>query len=283
MSKAHRLLCIDAGNTRVKWASVLVDEPALAGARHNAVPRTPAHVVLNEGAIDSTLFKNSGSLNEQLALLLNADLMQSVDRVLFCNVLGEGFRVAMEQACHRLNRPCDTLAVSGSGWMASNYTNPGQLGLDRWAACLAVAGETQAQANLVVSFGTATTLDALVQHNDGWLHRGGFIVPGVSTMLNSLHVGTAQLPLAVPVHQSWPTSTEQAIGAGAVRMQAAMVQSLVGELQAELSSEVQVWFSGGHASDVLPLFANALLINHAVFKGLVLDFAVRSGGNNHEA
>ncbi len=280
MSKAQRLLCLDVGNTRVKWALVLVQERALAKVHEQASFLTPEHVVLNEGAVDSALFKNPDGLDSQLALLLSAELMRSVDRVLLCNVLGEGVRDAIERACHNMGCPCDTLVVSSSGWIVSSYNNPRQLGLDRWAACLAVAGETHAQANLVVSFGTATTLDALVQHKGSWEHRGGFIVPGVGTMLNSLHAGTAQLPLVVPAHQSWPTSTEQAIGAGAVRMQAAMVQSLVEELQADSSCDVQAWFSGGHAGDVWPLFENALLINHAVFKGLLLDFAVRSGGSH---
>ncbi len=278
MSKAHRLLCIDAGNTRVKWAVLLVERTALAGVCRQALPRTPAHAVLVEGVSDSALFKSSDSLDEQIGLLLNADVLQSVDRVLLCNVLGEKVRLAIEQECAKANCPCDTLAVSGSGWAVSNYNNLKQLGLDRWAACLAVAGQTHATANLVVSFGTATTLDALVQDQGRWVHRGGFIVPGVSTMLNSLHFGTAQLPLVGPAHQAWPTTTEQAIGAGAVRMQAAMVQSLIEELQANTSAEVQVWFSGGHAGDLLPLFKRALLMDHSVFKGLVLDFAMRSQG-----
>lgn len=283
MSSTHTLLCLDAGNTRVKWALVSVASVQgglleLARTEKQAMPAAPVFTILSEGAVDSALYKNPDTLPDQIESLLHADRLRSVSQVLLCNVLGDSVRQAIEQACRKAGRPCDTLTVSDLDWIVSKYENPRQLGLDRWAACLAVAGETKAQGNLVVGFGTATTVDALVKQGGRWVHWGGFIAPGVSTMLGSLHLSTAQLPLVGPSYQSWPTSTEQAIGAGAVRMQTAMVQSLMEELQADVSGDVQVWFSGGHAGDVSPAFPKAIALDHAVFKGLLLDFSHRNRG-----
>ncbi|NJM31928.1 MAG: type III pantothenate kinase [Limnobacter sp.] len=80
-----------------------------------------------------------------------------------------------------------------------------QLGTDRWLACLAVAAQTQVPINCVASFGTATTIDAVVESpcnttatpcTKRWEHLGGVILPGVDLMFGSLARHASQLPQA---------------------------------------------------------------------------------------
>lgn len=257
MSKPSALLCIDAGNTLVKWcvhrnASL----PLLAVAQQWSKPTAEFKLV---------------------------DLPGQVDAVLLSNVLGPEFEESLRKQCIDRKTDLHVLKVNANSQLQSAYDNPAQLGKDRWAACLAVAQASNAPVNLVVSFGTATTLDALVKKGDAWQHLGGFIVPGVQTMLSSLHNNTAELPKVdfntlELGHFEWPGNTQQAIAAGVGRMQIAWVQSLVDELKRTHGQPPAVWFSGGFAAQMQSLYPAAQLLEHAVFKGLVFDYRMQHGG-----
>ncbi|WP_334118844.1 type III pantothenate kinase [Limnobacter sp.] len=257
MSKPSVLLCIDAGNTLVKWC-VHYDAslPLLAVAQQWSKPTA-------EFKLD--------------------DLPGLVDAVLLSNVLGPEFEASLRAHCDTRKIELHVLKANVNSQLQSAYDNSALLGKDRWAACLAVAQASKAPVNLVVSFGTATTLDALVKKEGAWQHLGGFIVPGVQTMLTSLHNNTAELPkvdfntLAVG-HFEWPRNTQQAIGAGVGRMQIAWVQLLVDELKRTHGQLPVVWFSGGFAAAMQSLYPAAQLLEHAVFKGLVFDYQMQHGG-----
>ena len=73
----------------------------------------------------------------------------------------------------------------------NGYRNPAQLGSDRWAALIGARALHGARPVLVVCCGTATTIDLLTAQGQ---FAGGCILPGVGTMLRSLHEKTAALP-----------------------------------------------------------------------------------------
>ena len=257
MIKHRALLCIDAGNTLVKWCV------------HGSAS-LPLLAVAQQWSKPTAEFKFD-------------DLPSQVDAVLLSNVLGPEFEESLRQKCRVWKIELHVLKVNANSQLQSAYDNPAILGKDRWAACLAVAQASHAPVNLVVSFGTATTLDALVKKEAAWHHLGGFIVPGVQTMLTSLHNNTAELPnvdfntLAVGNFE-WPRNTQQAIGAGVGRMQIAWVQSLVNELKGTHGQLPVVWFSGGFAAQMQSLYPAAQLLEHAVFKGLVFDYQLQHRG-----
>jgi len=95
-------------------------------------------------------------------------------------------------------------------------------------------------------------------------------------MLGSLHSNTAELPhveLGVPgAGNVWPTSTQRAIGEGVGRMQVALIESLVNELETQWGETPTLWLCGGFAPAMKKLLPSANLLEHAVFKGLVLDY-----------
>lgn len=133
------------------------------------------------------------------------------------------------------------------------YTDPGQLGADRWVAMIGLSQTVPdtGQPLLLASFGTATTLDTLcpsslahkgtltdVADKHGtmpqdftWTYDGGLIIPGPALMLSSLANNTAQLPQANGITAMFPTNTHQAIVTG---IAAAQAGALVRQWQAGL-------------------------------------------------
>lgn len=269
MSKPGSLMCIDAGNTLVKWclhvgANVRFEQPSAFFSRATA---------------DFKPFSDAfGPVQEHLAPSLNS--ASAVQAVLLSNVLGPDFEQAVRAMCEGAGVPLHVLAVNRHAAVQSAYENPAALGKDRWSACMALTEVSQAMVNLLVSFGTATTLDVVIKSTH-WQHLGGFIVPGVETMLHSLHFNTAELPkvqLGGFSEKAWPVSTQQAIGQGVGRMQKAMVDSVAAQLQGEHGVPPAIWLTGGFAPAMKVHLPNSSLLEHAVFKGLVLDYRLAKKG-----
>lgn len=265
MSKKVALLCIDAGNTLVKWCLHL-DATA---------PFSTAHQLHSEPTSHFKPFSGAAALVQQYFGKALQIAEQPVGAVLLSNVLGPDFEQAVRTLCAEHQLPLHVLTVNAHSQVQTAYAEPATLGKDRWAACLAVSQSSKAMANLLVSFGTATTLDALV--NTGrWEHLGGFIVPGIHTMFDSLHSNTAQLPkvqLGLPRASGvWPVSTYQAISEGVGRAQLALIQSLLDELQAQFGQSPALWLSGGFATQMANFLPGSKVLDHAVFRGLVFDY-----------
>lgn len=120
----------------------------------------------------------------------------------------------------------------------NSYTDPNQLGSDRWVAMLGLSTHCQqaSQPMLLASFGTATTIDTLVpagfqqiqtavpcNHNIRWVFEGGLILPGPALMGQSLNQNTARLPLTAGQVCSFPIDTGQSIASGIAAAQAGSV------------------------------------------------------------
>jgi type III pantothenate kinase len=269
VSKAGSVLCIDAGNTLVKWCM---------HANVNAPFVQPSAFFSHATAEFKPFSESFSALQLQLAPCLPP--LHAVQAVLLSNVLGTDFEQSVRAVCAAAGVPLHVLTVNRHAEVQSAYENPATLGKDRWAACLALSEVSKAKVNLLVSFGTATTLDVMVK-NSQWQHFGGFIVPGVETMLHSLHANTAELP-KVQVEglgaTTWPTSTQQAIAWGVGRMQKAMVDSVATQLTSEYGEPAAVWLTGGFAPAMQVHWPQARLLEHAVFKGLLLDYRLAGKG-----
>src|SRR3990167_3616527 len=174
-------LLIDAGNTRIKWALV-----------------------------DGQNWLRSGSLAvDQASTLpqLFADL-QGVQQIWISNVAGEG--VARHIRDIGIGRQAGQfhfiIAQKTQCGVRNGYSAPSQLGSDRWAALIA-AWHLVRGTCLVVSSGTATTVDALSATGE---FIGGLIMPGVDLMQRSLNDATAQLSPAQGADAAFPLNTAHA-------------------------------------------------------------------------
>lgn len=164
-------LLIDAGNTRIKWALAATD-----------------HVVGEWHAMGS-------AVHADLEKLKQAWSAHNIQRVLISNVAGEAVAFQLKKMLAELTVPESSLmwfrAQAECAGVRNAYAQPTQLGSDRFASLIGARHRYGGQRLLVVTCGTATTIDAL--EADGTF-IGGMILPGLATMATSLAVNTALLP-----------------------------------------------------------------------------------------
>jgi type III pantothenate kinase len=237
------LLLIDAGNTRVKWA--LVDEGAPPG-----------------------VWRASGALlHAELDTLTTVLQQHQPQRAWLSNVAGAALRIRLESLLIT-----GGLAQQAQRWFRSSaqqagvingYRDPSQLGCDRFASMMGARALFPGQALIVVTAGTATTIDAL----DATGHfLGGMILPGLATMAQSLALNTAQLP---QVEARWldacfADNTPDAIASGCIQAQVGAILRARQQLPA-----AGCVLSGGAAEYLLPLVPPPVeQVEHLVLRGL---------------
>lgn len=186
------ILCVDIGNTRVKWAL---------------------------GMLQSTDWLETGVCAHDALEVLRAQASRfgAQGQVWVSNVAG----VECAQRLRRVFAESEAALVFAQSTPAcagvvNAYAAPASLGVDRWCALIA-AWQLKQAPTLVVSLGTATTIDAI---DATGRFLGGMIVPGLNLMRDSLAQRTAQLPV-VDANDliggfTWPQSTEMAIAQGAL-------------------------------------------------------------------
>ena len=137
--------------------------------------------------------------------------------------------------------------------LKNRYLNPAELGPDRWLGMLgALTRQPIDRPLMLVSFGTATTVDTIDDHET---FLGGIIFPGVSMMQSSLGAGTARLPVAPMPGQVWPPfpqGTQTAIATGIVAAQTGAVLRQWQQVAEHLGQAPLVFVTGGARAAILP-------------------------------
>jgi len=229
------ILCLDAGNSRLKW-----------------------------GVHDGRTWRGQGACTHADCAGLDAALPAGIKRILACNVAGSAVAARIEALAATLGVPLEWFCSSASCCGVSNgYDHPAQLGADRWAALVGARGLHAGNA-LVVMAGTATTIDVL--DADG-AFRGGLILPGLALMKKALARNTAGLPEARGVYRDTPTNTDDAIVSGALHATLGAVERMCRPASADFC----VIISGG-AADML---APHLALPHRRVDNLVLEGLAR--------
>lgn len=137
--------------------------------------------------------------------------------------------------------------------LRNSYKDHRQLGADRWLAMLGVSAQPEAQHRpaMLVSFGTATTVDTVYQQQ----FLGGLIFPGLQLMAQSLAQGTAQLPAIDWGNQearAFPCSTVDALSSGMLAAQAGAVLRQWSEVVRHTEQNPVLYYAGGAARYVVP-------------------------------
>lgn len=133
------------------------------------------------------------------------------------------------------------------GDVKNTYSNPQQLGVDRWMGLIAARQRTD-EAVLVVSVGTAMTVDALSA--DGTF-LGGVIVPGVHLMQQALRQGTARIDEVAGAWQAFPTATADAVQSGIVAALCGAIAQQHARLAEVAGMAPRCLLTGGDAEKVL--------------------------------
>jgi type III pantothenate kinase len=194
------ILCIDAGNSRVKW-----------GWHDGAGWASIATVSLIEFAATSD-HVNPFSITHE-----------APERIVISNVAGEGAHQLLVNWTSIFDaEPLWVRAEPECCGVRNRYERPEVLGPDRWAALIA-ARAIHNGASLVVNAGTATTVDMLAA--DGTF-LGGAILPGVELMRFVLHEHTGRLPMHEGKYSDAPRNTIDAIETGCRHAQAGAVERM---------------------------------------------------------
>lgn len=215
-------LLIDAGNTRLKWAVV-----------EDALWREQGSVAYSDLSALAPVLAAEGS----------------------CYIAS----VAQPQHETRIAALLETAAIKPA-WLKATarfsdirngYENPQQLGVDRWMGLIAARQRTR-EAVLVVSVGTAMTVDALSA--DGTF-LGGLIVPGFSLMRLGLQQGTARVAEVDGRCQVFPQNTADAVQSGIVAALCGAIQRQHAHLAEAAGAVPLCVLTGGDAEKLLPFLA----------------------------
>lgn len=228
-------LLLDSGNSALKW--VLVTPDGRIGPSHGSVRNAaPAEML-------------PGLLREW-----NAHAAAPVHAAFGCGVSAPVLMRAIEQAVAR------TYGV-GVEWFESQphfayrgvrlrngYRDPSQLGVDRWHSLLAARAGYPGRSLVVITAGTATTIDGVTMDGD---FVGGAIAPGVRMMFDALARGTANLPLSKGNAVSFPDNTDDAIATGVIGAQLGLIERFLRSFRAD-HGDPQIILSGGYAQKLAP-------------------------------
>ncbi len=229
------ILCIDSGNTRLKW-----------GLHHEN------HWVTH------------GALPQADAVRLEEFLPPGIQpaKVMIANVAGPVIGAYIETTLKPwlavTRHVVPGLAACG---VTNGYARPEQLGVDRWCALIGARAMTQKPC-LVVGCGTATTIDTL---DESGHFLGGMILPGYGLMRWSLARNTAQLPLASGDWQRHPDNTDDAIASGCLEAQVGAIERAFSRIADHPDATCLLF--GGNA----PRLSGLLACPHLNLDNLVLE------------
>lgn len=233
------LLCLDCGNTRLKWG-------------------------LHGG---SGQWLAQGALAQADIARLTHEIKPwpQPTKIVACNVAGNKAHIAIEDCAGTIGAPLFWIESCAEQCGVKNrYDDPSQLGADRWAALIG-ARTAHSGACLVVNAGTATTVDVL---DASGIFQGGIILPGVDLMRTSLAHNTARLPLATGGFRILPRNTVEAIASGCLLATAGAIGRMFDRISDQANALCLL--SGGAADSFAALLDIPLRrIDNLVLEGLV--------------
>jgi type III pantothenate kinase len=233
MGQPYKLL-VDIGNTFVKWGRYRT----AAGAGAHAKSIESGHALLEEITGLAAQFAKH----------------PAPAQIVISNVAGTRVRASMLRLLEIWSDappPYWLIPRQEQCGVSNGYRNPAQLGSDRWAALIGARALMGKRAVLVVCSGTATTMDLLTAEGR---FPGGCIIPGVGTMLRSLHERTAALPDADGEYSEYPTQTVDAIASGCQHAQAGAIERVY-HLYRRDHPQLHCLVSGGAAKALTPRLA----------------------------
>ena len=243
-------LLLDIGNSRIKWA--VTDDGPPSG--HDSIS-------LGNGPLPGLLVQTF-------------DDIEPPSHVVIANVAGARTGEIVSGYFHDRHGLVPQFLETGRSFdgLENSYADTGRLGIDRWAAMVA-AWVGRHAALCVVSCGTAVTVDLVTPAGK---HAGGYIIPGLSLMRESLAGATDAIgiyPASIPA-TSPGTSTPECVHNGTARAVVSLIESSVDYFRSTYGEAPAVFITGGEAS----LINQFLGAGHVIDQTLVLKgLAILSG------
>ena len=224
-------LLIDFGNSRFKWAT----------SENGSLQSSAAEVY------DS---KQTGVVIKNLLARLPIQQSRQIHVV---SVLGEEFDQEFVQ--HAADIADANIAYYVSQREAFGirlaYDDPASYGADRYAALVA-AYHSGKGAKIVVDCGTAVTVDAI---NEGGIHLGGLIVPGVELMCSMLAENTTGISHSDSTNgvEYLNASTHDSVVSGSTLCLRHGLHSIIANIQQKLGQRASVYVTGGASAAIIDM------------------------------
>ncbi len=247
------ILLVDAGNTRIKWASLEMG-------------------VLQPGA---AILRRCASEDID-ALIATRGGMPTPGRLLVASVAGAELCALLTARSRQLwGIEPEFISSQPEGFGVTNaYLEPQRLGVDRWLALIA-ARRAVAGPVCVVDCGTALTIDVMAE--DGQ-HLGGLIIPGLGLMRHALLVNTADIKAALETASPQSVAllakdTHGGVMGGTMYAVIATIDRVVRDLGEEIGGRLTCLLTGGDGGVILPLLSTDTVFHHEpdlVLQGLAI-------------
>lgn len=238
-------LLLDIGNSRLKWG------------------------LLGDAGMDEMSHIDLQQIEQHGVAVLREQLPEKFDAAIASNVAGHDIAAVLSA----IGDIQYVQATSPAFGITIGYSNPQQLGVDRWVAMIGAHTSTDS-ACLVVDAGTAITLDALDPQG---MHLGGQIMPGIRLMAEALGSSTSDLPniessdlQGTSGAAMFAASTTAAISQGIL---GAILGAVERSLQALRKSHenAEIFLTGGDAATIQRyLQQESVLRPHLVLEGLAI-------------
>ncbi len=235
LSTAAHWLLLDAGNSALKWVLMTLDGQV-----------GPAHGTRRNAPSDELAAALAGEWSSHSGVAVQA--------AYGCAVAAPPLMRAIEQAVlQAFSLPVRWLETQsryehGGVVLRNGYRDCTQLGVDRWNSLIAARAAHSDRSLVVVTAGTATTVDGVTI--DGSF-VGGVIAPGVRLMYEALARGTARLRVSSGRMVAYPDNTEDAIASGVLGSQLGLIERFVRNFRAQHGNPLVV-LTGGHAAQLAP-------------------------------
>ncbi|SET92041.1 type III pantothenate kinase [Thalassotalea agarivorans] len=233
---------IDVGNTYFKYVLVDADTKPSFDVGYTAVK----HNDVNEQLL-STILKDATTV--VYASVSNKVLLSTVTTYCQQNSI----------ACIHVETSAEALGVKNA------YTDFSKLGVDRWLALIAAKHYFPDQSCMIVDAGTATTIDII---NSQGVHLGGWILPGLDTMVNALlqHTDKIEAEIEYPQQVAFGQNTQGCVNNGVVAATLGGIEKAYQKLD---NQDTKLVITGGYGELLSSqLTIDSILEPMLVFKGL---------------
>ncbi len=221
------------------------------------------------------LFNKEGKLSE-LESINNedanenwlTDVTKSVEKIVVASVSEEYLLTHIEEYAQQQKISFLKVESEHSRFgVTSSYQQPTTLGVDRWLTLLAADLYCKNKNVLIIDAGTATTAD-LLDHNGN--HLGGWILPGIDILFNSLLVNTSQIS-ATQKHLpnlSFGKNTSEGVNGACWAATLGFIEQAIVQSQMHVSLD-KILITGGNAEKISSILtAEHQVVHQLVFIGL---------------
>ncbi len=237
------VVLFDLGNTRIKWAQFV---PA------QGTKREPP------GLLDVGAEKHAEYTLDEIAALYWSTWPQP-EQVMVSTVATDDYWHRLQSWCRRhwqLTPVRVTSMAEGFG-IRNAYARAEELGSDRWAAMVGAHHLCQGE-TCVIDAGTAITVDFL---DAGGQHLGGYIIPGLQLMQQSLARGTSAIQFSAggsvlaetafdtgsEINPAPGISTAECIERGLIMAATGLIEESCKNMEIRTGKTFQRLLTGGHA------------------------------------